>query len=154
VAGLFFLREKPKIPATLPPTTTAKAGGLKLSFATDPALVFKKAFWRQPSSEDKILHAERREWSADDGVRKWQWFIIVTPGPQLVEWLATNPFSLASTSSPAAIHNPPTWFPKPTTDFQIHQNPEGHFILMFSRDGKHLYATDSGHGFTPPDVTP
>lgn len=152
--SLFLLRKAPQ-PVAVPTTSTpAKRDGLKLAVTTDPAVVFQKAFWRRASTDDQILHAERRQWHTAGGVRKWQWFIAVNPGPQLVEWLATNPFSLASTPSPAAIHNPPTWFPKPSTDFQIHQNPEGHFILLLSRDGKHLYATDSGHGFTPPDVSP
>jgi len=36
---------------------------LVLNTSTDPTLVFQKAFWRRPDSHDKILHAERREWS-------------------------------------------------------------------------------------------
>jgi hypothetical protein len=154
VAGLLFIRKKPEIPTPPTATTTARAGGMKLSVATDPALVFKKAFWRHPSAEDQILHAERREWSADDGVRKWQWFIAVNPGPRLLEWLASNPFSLANTDAPVALVNPPTWFPRPSPDFEIQKNAEGHFILMLSADRKHLYATDSGLGFTPADTPP
>jgi hypothetical protein len=36
--------------------------------------VFKRAFWRRPSAEDRILKAERHEWHDAEGVSRWQWF--------------------------------------------------------------------------------
>ena len=39
--------------------------------------VFKRAFWRRPSAEDRILQAERHEWHDAEGVSRWQWFLIV-----------------------------------------------------------------------------
>lgn len=153
LAAVFLIRHKPEnSPSPKPAPTTATADGMELAIDTDPTQVFQKAFWRHPTSEDKILHAERREWSAEDGVQKWQWFIAVRPGPQLLEWLDTNPFSMAISSSANEIEKPPQWFPNSTKNFTVHKNTEGSFVLMLSSDRKNLYATDSGHGFTPPGV--
>ena len=154
-AAAFFLRPKPEIPpASKPAVTTATADGLKLATVTDPTLVFQKAFWRRPAKDDKILHAERREWSTTDGVQKWQWFIAVRPGPQLLAHLQTNPFSLATIQSAGEVEKPPEWFPKVSANFQILQNSEGRYILMLSTDHKQFYATDSGTGFAPPNSVP
>jgi hypothetical protein len=155
VAAAAVLRKSPEIaPAAKPTTTTATADDMSLMTATDPTLVFQKAFWRSPASDDQILHAERREWSAEDGVKKWQWFIAVKPGPQLLAWLKSNPFSLAPLKSAPTFEKPPAWFPKTSTDFQFQQNTEARLTLMLSADQKQLYATDSGFGFGPPITIP
>ena len=156
IVAVVFLLNVRKIPEDLagsgPIITTVIDDGMKLTTNTDPTQVFQKAFWRRPTSDDQILHAERREWSAEDGVQKWQWFIAVRPGPQLLEWLDTNPFSMAISSSANEIEKPPQWFPNSPKDLTIHKNTGGSFVLMLSSDRKNLYATDSGHGFTPPVV--
>lgn len=154
VSAVFLLRKEPPLPPPPQATTTSTADGMSLTTETDPALVFQKAFWRRPTGDDQILHAERREWSTADGLQKWQWFIAVSPGPQLLEYLKTNPFSLSVTPSAGKIENPPVWFAKSAADFQIQQNSLGRFILMLSADGKSLYATDSGSGFAAPIATP
>ena len=154
-AAAFLLRPEAETPpAPKPSVTTATADGMKLTTATDPPRAFQKAFWRRPAGDDQILHAERREGSTADGVRKWQWFIAVSPGPRLLEHLATNPFSLTTAPAAGKIEKPPAWFPKPSAGFQIQQNAEGRFILMLSADHKRLYATDSGCGFAPPAIAP
>ncbi len=146
---------KPEAPSAPPPViSTATADGMHLTTATDPTLVFQRAFWRRPASDDKILHAERREWSTDDGVQKWQWFIAVSPSAQLLDYLETNPFSLVTTRSTGVLDQSPKWFPGPSSDFEIHRNAEGRFILMLSADHKHLYASDSGSGFSAPSIAP
>ena len=133
-------------------------GGSSLSATTDPAAVFQKAFWRRPAPDDKILHAERREWtSSADGVRKWQWFIAFQPGPQTSEWIASKPFGLApapSGFSLASLENRPAWFPGQVSDFRIQQDREGHLIWIQATDGSVLYATDSGFGFAVPAAKP
>ncbi len=152
---LIRLRIKPEIPP--PPktiTTTATADGMNLKTETDPTQVFQKAFWRHPTSGDEILHAERREWSTEEGVKKWQWFIALRPGTELLEWLKTNPFSMTKTNSSGDFEKPPEWFPNSSTDFQIQRNAQGSFVLMLSADKKRLYATDSGLGFNPPGIAP
>ena len=155
VSAVFNFLQKPGRGALRELTTIRESDGMSLTTVTDPSVVFKKAFWRRPDAGSEILHAERREWStASDGVRKWQWFIAVSPGPQLLEWLDTNPFSLAAAGSSKGLENAPDWFPRPSMDFQIQQNAEGHFTLMLSADRKQLFATDSGLGFIPPGVTP
>ena len=69
----------PHAPTTnqVPPTTTTTAN----------AEVFQKAFWKRPTDDDRILHAERREWSGEDGISRWQWFIAVQPSRQLTAYL-------------------------------------------------------------------
>ena len=53
----------------------------------DPAKVFQRAFWASPTDDDEILHAERREWSDAQGLRKWQWFLVVEPSAPLLKRL-------------------------------------------------------------------
>ena len=78
-------------------TSAAHGSHPPASTVTDPAIVFQKAFWKRPTSEDQILHAERREWQSQDGLSKWQWFITVKPGPALVAHLITdNAFMLSA----------------------------------------------------------
>lgn len=143
----------PAAPAAPAPTlTTVTDDGMKLTTNTDPTDVFQKAFWRHPTNDDQILHAERREWSVEDGVQQWQWFIAVRPGSELLVWLETNPFFMALSNSVDAVENPPAWFPESSDDFKIMKNTEGRFMIMLSSDQKLLYATDAGHGFTTTSV--
>ena len=127
---------------------------LALTTYTDPALVFQKAFWRRPDSADKILHAERREWSQQGkDVREWQWFLAVNPSPNLAEWLKTNPFSLPVSNDLYKYEEAapkPDWFPNDFVGFEIHKAPQGRFVLLFSAEKNLLYAMDSGAGFAPP----
>jgi len=129
-----------------PPTSTV----------TDPALVFQKAFWKRPTPEDQILHAERREWQDKDGLSKWQWFIAVKPSPALVDHLITdNAFMLtvAPHSNGAASRqqdqSTPQWFAQPTETHQVLTNPNGTFHLLWDKKKNLLHATDSGSGFRP-----
>jgi len=120
-----------------------------------PELVFRRAFWRRPAPEDRILHASRREWSDAQGVTRWQAFLAVEPGPTLREWLATNPFSLATVPSLAReIPNPPEWFPKKLDGFTIHQSPIGNMVILTAPGGSPVYFTDHGKGFARPAETP
>ncbi len=162
VAGWALTRPRPAPPA--PPAVTAPAAdGSTLTTVADPAQVFQKAFWRRPEAADTILHAERREWSTPaDGVKRWQWFLSVEPGPGLKEYLAANPFALAPVppaEEPAAFAaalgaSPPEWFPKNGKGYQIQKHLSGSFLLLTSEDGKTLHATDTGTGFAPPERAP
>lgn len=112
--------------------------------------VFQKAFWKRPTAEDKILHAERREWSDADGVRKWQWFIAVQPSPELVKHLIeANAFNLVSGKALPDIHGAPDWFVAPSGKFEVFSAPSGSMCVLFNRTENHLYATDTGGGFHP-----
>jgi hypothetical protein len=135
-----------------PPPAAAPGETLQKSFP--PELVFRRAFWRRPTPEDRILHADRREWSDSGGVTRWQAFLAVEPGPTLRAWLATNPFSLATVPSPSReIPNPPAWFPKKTYGFTIQQSPIGNMLLLTAPGGSPVYFTDHGQGFTRPAAT-
>lgn len=125
-----------------PPTTTL----------TDATEVFQKAFWKRPAEQDRILHAERREWADAAGVKKWQWFIEVEPSPELVNHLITDKaFSLGPARSgwrePAA--GTPEWFSKPAAEHQILEDSSGSFILIHDAKANRILATDSGGGFHP-----
>ncbi len=115
---------------------------------TDPAEIFQKAFWKRPAVDDKILHAERREWSDSAGVSKWQWFLVVEPAPALVKYLREdNAFSLVPATTVSAIKEAPAWFAVNPGDVEIPQAPNGNMRLFFSKTKRLLHATGSGGGF-------
>jgi hypothetical protein len=115
---------------------------------SDPKEIFQRAFWRRPGDGDKILHAERREWSDADGVSKWQWFLVVEPSPELVKHLREdNAFGLVSGGSLPEIKRPPSWFTPPSTDVDVLQAPHGNLRLIFSKNKNLLHAMDAGGGF-------
>jgi hypothetical protein len=125
---------------------------LTLQTTREKAEIFRRAFWRDPTPDDQILHAERREWlNEKDSVRQWQWFIAIKPGPALTTWLREqNPFSLAKseTARLQTRSSVPSWFPKNPGDHEVHQSPTGGMTLVFDHKRNLLYATDTGHGFT------
>ena len=116
----------------------------------DPVKVFQRAFWASPTDDDEILHAERREWSDAQGVRKWQWFLVVEPSAALLKRLRDdNAFGLAPASSAADIADAPKWFAFDANESVVMKSPHSGMQLIFSKDGKVLQATDSGFGFRP-----
>jgi len=137
-------------PAISPPK--ANADGLALE--RDHAAVFQRAFWRRPTKEDRILHAERRDWlDASNGVEKWQWFIAVRPSPAFRDWfLKENPFELVTVSPDstlAVLSSPPDWFPSAAelALFAGYRNREGRYLVFYDTAKNRLFATDSGGGF-------
>ena len=116
---------------------------------TDAEEIFKRAFWRRPSKEDQILHAERHEWSDEDGLQRWQWFMVVKASPKLIKDLRDdNAFGLVPGSSGPLIPEAPVWFVFKPDNFSTFQSPQTGLRLMFSKGDNTLYATDSGRGFT------
>lgn len=116
----------------------------------DPVKVFQRAFWASPTDDDEILHAERREWSDAQGVRKWQWFLVVEPSAALLKRLRDdNAFGLAPASSAADIADAPKWFAFDAKEIIVMKSPSSEMQLIFSKGGKLLHATDSGLGFRP-----
>lgn len=148
---IVFITQKPPKPPEVPQSPSDQ---LVLNTSTDPTLVFQKAFWRRPDSNDKILHAERREWSEQGkDVREWQWFLAVQPSPGLSEWLQTNPFSLSPSNEPIKYNEAapkPDWFPSDFSGFEILKAPQGRLVMIFSAEKNLLFAMDSGAGFAPP----
>lgn len=148
-------------PLSLPEPTTATspappeppAEKVTLRTNANAVEVFRRAFWREPAADDRIVHAERREWVNDqDGVRRWQWFLAVQPSLGFSTWLRdTNPFNLAKAqrASFSFAQSSPEWFPA-TADLAPHdilQAADGGMTLIFDQKSQMLYATDSGHGF-------
>lgn len=158
-AGYYFMAPAPA-PHDAPIVTNAPANPpapeekVTLRTNDDPQEVFQRAFWRRPTAEDRILHAERREWvSEEDGVRRWQWFLAVQPGAALDQWLREdNAFGLARVTSTAPFDGfaqSPSWFPTKgeLAECEIHQAAGNRMTLIFDPAKKVLYATDAGHGF-------
>lgn len=154
VAGLaFFLVPREKMPteAPPPPPSPQSPDAVKI----DPAEVFRRAFWQLPGDGDKILHAERREWSDSEGVKRWLWFLVVEPSPALVKYLrADNAFGLIQSPSFPAIDNAPDWFAFGAEEVEVLQAPNGNMMLFFHKTQPLLHATSSGTGFRPGVTTP
>ncbi|MFT4640024.1 MAG: hypothetical protein ACI8T1_003349 [Verrucomicrobiales bacterium] len=116
----------------------------------DAIEVFQRAFWKRPTPHDKILHAERREWSDSDGTEQWQWFIVVEPSPELLKHLREdNAFGLSVAGTAPIPSAAPSWFTFEQDDVDILQAPRGNMRLFFSKAKDLLYATDTGGVFRP-----
>jgi len=153
LAAAYFLMRPGKPARIASDPATLHEGTLAMTMPAEE--VFKRALWRRPTPEDKILHAERREWTKDShqGVAHWQWFLAVEPGPALKKWLREkNPFSVQRVAATAVpeIQGAPLWFPTEFSSYEIQAgSPRGSLVLLWSREGDTLYATGSGTGFTP-----
>lgn len=133
------------------------APGLRLEREPEAREVFRRAFWRDPGPEDRILHAERREWtSREDGVREWQWFLELEPGPEFTAWLEQeNSFGLAPLEPSELTRDrwpdqAPAWFPDPdeAASMKPRGQPHSRLTLFEAADGR-LFAFDQGGGFAP-----
>ncbi len=120
-----------------------------------PEDVFRRAFWRQPTKADQILHAERRETPdhAPGEIARWQWFVVVKPSPELLQTLR-NPetFGLLPTRTPRLANSAepaPAWFPDLATASggELRQTPSGGLTTYYVATTNTLYATDTGQGF-------
>lgn len=120
---------------------------------TDAAEVFKRAFWKRPTEDDHILHAERREWADEDGVARWQWFIAVDPSEQLASYLhGENPFSMVAPEGEAVMPSEPrpAWFPETAEGYTVRQSRDGQMLFLTDAKTGRLYASSQGRGFARP----
>jgi hypothetical protein len=149
--------KQPAAPMLLiaPPFEHPEASGALLHTTAESAEVFRRAFWREPAADDQILHAERREWVAEgDGIRRWQWFITVRPGPELRNNLLEigSIFPLHPTSDRPPVEllkQAPAWFPRDASpQATCHRNNEGTFWLIDDPQNNLIHATDQGSGFS------
>ena len=155
-AVYYFISPVPPSESTPVVTTTPLSPGNNLTLRTndDPQDIFQRAFWRRPTPDDRILHAERREWvSEEDGVRRWQWFLAVKPGTALKQWLLEdNAFGLdkvAGATPLAGFTQLPSWFPTQggLAKCEVRQAAGSKMTLLFDSKKNVFYATDAGHGF-------
>ncbi len=115
---------------------------------TDGAEVFRRAFWRQAGAGDKIVHAERYEWSDEGGLTKMQWFLEVKPSPELLKYLRDdNAFGLAKTGAASLPEERPSWFAFKAEEVEVWHAPQGKMQLIFRARDQTLFATDLGRGF-------
>jgi hypothetical protein len=165
VALLWLVRPQsapPEAETPMPdPAVQATRAGESLALQTDAAEVFRRAFWRHPTDQDIIKNGERREWSetGDQQLRRWQWFIQVSPGPELLDILQDEAsFGLTRSDAPrpwASLATPPQWFPQrdAIAGYQIYQSPRGGLTVFHLPEENLLFATDEGHGMASPVVS-
>ena len=158
--GYFWIAPAPRqetsavVAVTAPPPEQPPEEKITLHTNEDATEVFRRAFWRDPTAEDHILHAERHEWAGkENGVRRWQWFIAVQPGPALVAWLReSNPFNLLKVDRVRSFEGfgpTPGWFPTPgdLAGCEIQQSAGKGMTIIFNAEKNLIYATDDGSGF-------
>ena len=148
-AAWFFTRNRVEL-STDAPEVARKSLPPPTSTNTNVTEVFQRAFWKRPTENDKILHAERREWADGDGVDRWQWFIAVDPSVELARYLKEqNPFGMSVPKEAVALptEQVPEWFPKSAAGFTVQQTADRQMIFLFEPDSARLYATSQGRGF-------
>lgn len=146
---------EPRTPAAIP-----REVGERVKNNWPAEEVFRRGFWRQPTTADRIVNGERIEWSDTEGVNRWQWFLQVEPSAELLRDLRDpGVFGVAPVTRPRAWSKEgatvPKWFPALSKegDFEIHQHPTSGFTLLYQARDNTLFATDSGEGFAAPAAT-
>ena len=141
--SVFFLRDR-----TDPPAQTDHSP--KPALTQDPSSVFQKAFWKRPTEADRILHAERREWTEAGDIRKWEWFLVVKPSPPLIKHLiGDNAFNLPACPTPPPPDGAPPWFTYDPTGLKTIGTPRAGMRLSYDEAAGILFASDRGGGFQP-----
>lgn len=131
-----------------PPTPMVWKGEAPQRAVTEATEVFKRAFWRLPGDGDKIVHAERYEWSDAGGLTKLQWFLEVKPSAALLKYLRDdNAFGLAPASEARLPEERPAWFQFQADQVNVLQSPSGQLQLIFRERDQTLFALGSGRGF-------
>jgi len=157
-AAYWAYQQRPVPDSTNPPAVAPRPTGPAAlhpgDFKTkaDQEEIFKRAFWRRPATDDRILHAEARQWTepSSGDVLHWQWFIAVEAGTGLHEWLRqTNPFSLRPADS-LAMPSAPSWFPAASGDLEVFRGGAGgSLVIAYGRGGRTVYAAAGGKGLSP-----
>lgn len=131
-----------------PATPVEEPGPAPDVTTVDPTEVFQRAFWKRPTAEDRILHAERREWAEDGQVTRWQWFLEVEPSPALVRYLRDeNAFRMTKQQEAKVPAHAPAWFTRDTEGMQIMASQDGIMQVIFTAGDAKLYAIAGGGGF-------
>ena len=143
--GLWLARSPDDAPPAVDSPVQQQHPGT-LAVKSDGPAIFRKVLWRAPLPEDKILNAERREWSEGPDLNHWQWFLQVEAGKALSDYLrVANAFGLRPAAS-AEITHAPAWFPADFTDYEIQR--AGPLTFLFHKTSNTFYATSQGKGFT------
>ena len=107
------------------------------------------------------MHAEYLEWREEGDVSRWQWCMEVEPSKALTGHLKelhpTMPVDTDAKTIRAELPAVPEWFPSSPQAYELRQSVDGQMRLLFSPEGKVLFATASGYGFakaTPAPVKP
>ena len=159
LVGLVSIRPPARSPQPieLPPLKKPAGPGETVAISRAPEEIFRRAFWRRPTASDRIVHADRREWSEQDqGVQRWQWFLQVRPSAELLLALRDPAtfglFPSAAAPGPVKPTTAPAWFPSATqlAGCEILQSPSGSLTVYYRAADNVLFAIDAGRGFAPP----
>ena len=116
----------------------------------DSINIFQRTFWRSPSAADHIVNAMRREWTGEDGIPRWQSFLVVKASPELLRELRdANAFRLVAADAVTPIPEAPAWFAFEPSEVSSLRARTGRLQLFFSKSSPLLYAAASGGGFRP-----
>ena len=155
-AGLWFLQRETmpeeETTSSIPGLPLLPGEGLRDDWPAEE--VFRRPFWRHPTSGDQIVKAVRFESAGTDGVSRWAWFIKVHPSAELLRDLR-NPttFGLVTTANPKpplpGDIPAPNWYPALNLDTgaEILQHPSQGLTLRYHADDNLLYVSDYGKGF-------
>lgn len=147
-AGIWSLMRDGAAPSKVAAKTSTAAKPAADRVLDDPALVFQKAFWKRPASDDRILHAERREWTEEGETSRWQWFIEVEASPALERHLITeNAFALGRSAAPVVPEGAPAWFSADPRGAMVMTAAGGTMQLIFHPETRRLQACGAGGGF-------
>lgn len=158
LGGVWFIWHAPEPPVPKEEAPILWRDGPPDLLSRDAEEIFKKALWRRPSPEDEILHAQRHEWSDDEGVNRWQWFLVIGASPDLIKYLRDdNAFGLIPGRADP-ISEAPAWFTFNPADVSVLKASHSGMQLIFSKSDNTVYAQAHGLGFSkgarPPLSTP
>jgi hypothetical protein len=149
IAGLAWILQPPRETAIPVPAAPTPAPEPPTKTITDGPEIFRRAFWKRATADNKILHAERREWSNSEGLQKWQWFLVVEPSRELLHYLREeNAFGMTTDAPLPTTAETPEWFAFDSAEFDTARARTGNMRVSFHRTKPLLFATDFGSGFT------
>lgn len=137
--------DRPAAPAPAPPLPQRDGTFLQTGFP--PEEIFRRTLWRHPAADDRILNAQRREWSDEAGVTRWDVHLALQPGQETARWLATNPFGLSPSAPPRPATSAPAWFPAATTGMEVRATSDGGLLMITDPPTGRLFIASSGQGF-------
>ena len=144
--GLWLSRTRHEVTSPQPVSNAVTDSKETLTVKTDGVEIFKKVLWRSPLPEDKILNAERRDWSEGKDISRWRWFLHVDASADLTDYLrSANVFGLRPAPE-VEIKDAPAWFPQDFAAYEAFR--AGALTVLFKKGSREFYATSQGKGFT------
>ena len=125
--------------------------GLTLNTTSNAEAVFRRAFWKHPSTDDKIMNATRYEWSDADGVAQWAWYLETELSSAMEDYLfGQNAFNLTRQESWNVPSSDalPDWFPRSAEGYEVHASRGVEMVMLRDIDSGKVFAYSNGGGFS------